>query len=137
MRYVKSCGFVVYKKIGSDNYYLLIKSLNGDIGFPKGHMEHGESELQTAVRELSEETGVTVEALPGFRREIEYNLPRLKDTVKQSVYFLGKCLSDNIVCQECEVCEAKFVPYGVALKMLTFDETKSILRDAEDFLSNY
>ena len=45
MRYIKSCGFVAYKRIESINHYLIIKSLNGDMVFPKGHMESGESEL--------------------------------------------------------------------------------------------
>ena len=57
MNYEKSCGFVVYKKIDNINYYLLIKSLNGDVGFPKGHMELGETEIQTAIRELKDEMG--------------------------------------------------------------------------------
>ena len=70
MRYIKSCGFVAYKRIESINHYLIIKSLNGDMGFPKGHMESGESELQTAIRELKEETGVDVKVIQGFRRQI-------------------------------------------------------------------
>ena len=45
MRYIKSCGFVAYKQIESRNYYLIIKSLNGDVGFPKGHMEIEERRL--------------------------------------------------------------------------------------------
>ena len=134
MRYIKSCGFVAYKQIGNEKYYLIIKSLNGDVGFPKGHMESGESELETAIRELKEETGVDVKVIPGFRRQIEYELRRISDTIKQSVYFLGECISDNIVCQEAEVTEAGFVSYEDALKLLTFDETKNILGDAEKFL---
>ena len=134
MRYIKSCGFVAYKQIGNEKYYLIIKSLNGDVGFPKGHMEPGESELETAIRELKEETGVDVKVIPGFRRQIEYELRRIPDTVKQSVYFLGECISDNIVCQEAEVTEAGFVSYEDALKLLTFEETKNILEDAEKFL---
>ena len=134
MRFIKSCGFVAYKQIGNENYYLIIKSLNGDVGFPKGHMEPGESELETAIRELKEETGVDVKVIPGFRRQIEYELRRISDTIKQSVYFLGECISDNIVCQEAEVTEAGFVSYEDALKLLTFDETKNILGDAEKFL---
>lgn len=134
MRYVKSCGFVAYKQIGNENYYLIIKSLGGDVGFPKGHMEPGESELETAIRELKEETGIDVNVVPGFRRQIEYELRRIPDTVKQSVYFLGECISDNIVCQEAEVTEAGFVSYEDALKLLTFEETKNILEDAEKFL---
>ena len=134
MRYVKSCGFVAYKRIENVNHYLIIKSLNGDVGFPKGHLEPGESELETAIRELKEETGVDVKVIPGFRRQIEYELRRMPDTIKQSVYFLGECVSDNIICQEAEVTEAGFVSYEDALKLLTFEETKNILEDAEKFL---
>lgn len=134
MRYVKSCGFVAYKQIGNENCYLIIKSLNGDVGFPKGHMEPGESELETAIRELKEETGIDVNVVQGFRRQIEYELRRAPDTIKQSVYFLGECVSDNIICQEAEVTEAGFVSYEDALKLLTFEETKNILEDAEKFL---
>ena len=97
-------------------------------------MEPGESELETAIRELNEETGVDVKVIPGFRRQIEYELRRMPDTIKQSVYFLGECVADNIVRQEAEVTEAGFVSYEDALKLLTFEETKNILEDAEKFL---
>ena len=137
MRYIKSCGFVAYKQIENKNYYLIIKSLNGDIGFPKGHMEIGESELQTAIRELKEETGAEVEVISGFRYQIEYPLPCVPDAIKQSVYFLGKCTSERIICQESEVDSAEFIPYEDAIKMLTFEETKNILRDAELFIQSH
>ena len=137
MRYIKSCGFVAYKQIENKNYYLIIKSLNGDIGFPKGHMEIGESELQTAIRELKEETCAEVEVISGFRYQIEYPLPRVPDAIKQSVYFLGKCTSESIICQETEVDSAEFIPYEDAIKMLTFEETKNILRDAELFIQSH
>ena len=134
MRYIKSCGFVAYKRIENVNHYLIIQSLNGDVGFPKGHMESGESELETAIRELKEETGVDVKVIQGFRRQIEYELRRIPDTIKQSVYFLGQCTSDKIICQEAEVTEASFISYEDALKILTFEETKNILKDAEIFI---
>ena len=134
IKYIKSCGFVAYKRIENINHYLIIKSLNGDVGFPKGHMEPGESELETAIRELKEETGVDVKVIQGFRRQIEYKLRRIPDAIKQSVYFLGECTSNKIVCQEAEVAEASFVPYEDALKILTFEETKRILSDAETFI---
>ena len=134
MRYIKSCGFVAYKRIENANYYLIIKSQNGEVGFPKGHMESGESELETAIRELKEETGVDVKVIQGFRRQIEYELRRVPDTIKQSVYFLGECTSDKIICQEAEVAEASFISYEDALKILTFEETKNILKDAEIFI---
>ena len=137
MKYIRSCGFVAFRRVNGENQYLIIKSLNGDVGFPKGHMEPGESELQTAIRELKEETGISVEIINGFVRQIEYPLPRKADTVKQSVYFLGECITDEITCQECEVADAAFLPYKEALSKLTFDETKSILSDAEFFINQY
>ncbi len=136
MKYIKSCGFVAFRRVRSENHYLIIKSLNGDIGFPKGHMESGETEIQTAIRELKEETGIEVRVIPGFVRQIEYPLKRKADTIKQSVYFLGECITDRITCQECEVADAAFLPYEEALSKLTFDETKSILSDAEKALKN-
>ena len=136
MNYVKSCGFIPYVRKDNENFYLLIKSINGDVGFPKGHMESGESELETAIRELKEETNLEVKLISGFRCQIEYKLPRLNDTVKQSVYFLGECLTEEVVCQKTEVSEANFLPYEDALELLTFEDTKKILREAEAFLDS-
>ena len=134
MNYVKSCGFIVYKRVNNQKFYLVIRSLNGDFGFPKGHTEPGESEIETAIRELKEETGIEVKIIEGFRRQIEYELRNIPNTIKQSVYFLGECTSDKIICQESEVSEARFFSYEDATKILTFEETKSILIDAEKFI---
>ena len=136
MKYIKSCGFVVCKQIENQNYYLIIKSLNGDVGFPKGHMEEGETEVETAIRELKEETNVEVKVVQGFRYQIEYKLPKIVDSIKQSVYFLGICIKDDIVCQEIEVEEAKFLGYEEALNALTFQETKNILKKAQEFIES-
>ena len=93
MKYIKSCGVVVFKRINNINYYLIIKSMNGDIGFPKGHAETDETELETAFRELKEETNVEVELLAGFRYQIEYKIPNMNNVIKQAVYYLGKCIN--------------------------------------------
>ena len=137
MKYIKSCGFVAFKRVDGENRYLIIKSHGGDVGFPKGHTEPGESETETAIRELREETGAEVRVIPGFIRQIEYPLPRNPDAVKQAVYLLGECISDEIIRQESEVAEAAFLPYEEAIKLLTFEETKSILSDAECFINQY
>ena len=136
MRYIKSCGFIVYDRSEGENRYLVIRGLNGDVGFPKGHVENGESELQTAVRELREETNVEVDVIGGFRREISYKLPRVKDAIKVTVYFLGRCRDASMLeRQETEVLEACFMPYQQALDALTFDETKRILTEAERLIN--
>ena len=136
MRREKSCGVVAYKTVDNVNYYLLIRAFNGDTGFPKGHVEAEESEIQTAIRELKEETNVEVEIVPGFRREMEYVIPSKKNVSKKVVYFLGKCTMDHIVAQRSEISEAMFVPYDEALKIITFEDSRRILRDAEDMIKS-
>ena len=136
MRYEKSCGFIVYEEIDAKRFYLLIRSVNGDYGFPKGHMEDKETEYETAVRELKEETNLEVRLVEGFRRQIEYLLPKKTNVKKQSVYFLGKRKNDDMICQESEVLEAAFVPFEEAIRMLPFDDAKEILKDADAYLES-
>lgn len=42
LEYRKSCGFVVFKKIQNEIFYLIIRAWNGEYGFPKGHVENNE-----------------------------------------------------------------------------------------------
>ena len=57
MKQEKSCGAVVYAETGRGRLYLVEKMLHGHFGLPKGHVEPGENERQTAEREILEETG--------------------------------------------------------------------------------
>ena len=136
MNYVKSCGFVAFKRANNENLYLIITSKNGDVGFPKGHTEENETEIQTAIREMKEETNIDITVVPGFREEIDYELPARKDTRKLSVYFLGECISDQLLPQETEVAKAEFLTYQKAYELLTFRETKDILSKAETYINS-
>ena len=134
MHYEKSCGFVAYKEKDDVRLYLIIRASNGEYGFPKGHVELNETEYETAIRELKEETNVEVQIINGFRRQIEYKFPNKVDVMKQSVYFLGRCTEIDVVCQETEVSEVLFVPIEVALELLSFEDTRNILREADMYL---
>ena len=136
MIYKKSCGFVVYKKVQGVCCYLIIRANNGEYGFPKGHMENAESEIETAVRELREETNLEVRMIPGFRRRLEYPFPNKPDVMKIAVYFMGECAEEDIVCQEAEVAEAMFVPFERAIELLSFGDTRQVLREADAFIRN-
>lgn len=134
MKYEKSCGFIAYKDEGGERRYLIICSLDGEYGFPKGHVEGCETEQETAMRELKEETNAQVTIVPGFRRQIEYAFPNKPGVMKQTVYFLGKCTADDILCREGEVAQAAFHSYEKAYKLLSFEDTKNILKEADAFL---
>ena len=135
MHYEKSCGFIAFTEVDGANRYLLIKGLNRDIGFPKGHVEGEEREIETALRELKEETNIEVEVIDGFRWQIDYRLPRALDVMKETVYFLGRCKdSEALIYQREELRDAFFLPYEEAVEALTFDEARKMLKAAEAYL---
>ena len=72
--YEKSCGAIIIYKANENNHkVLLVKNHNGRYwSFPKGHVEKGETEQQTAIREIKEETGLDVEIVDSFREVSDY-----------------------------------------------------------------
>ena len=136
MIYEKSCGFVVYRESEGVREYLLVSALNGKYGFPKGHVERGETEYETAVRELKEETNLEVRAIDGFRRQIEYRLPQKRDTMKRCVYFLGEYTEGELIRQEEEILDAVFVPFEQAMAMIPFANAKAVLQEADAYIDS-
>ena len=90
LSYEKSCGAVVFCQKGEDIKYLLACEHGGYWVFPKGHMESNETEIETARREILEETGLNPDFLPGFKAEDEYNLAEKPGTRKRVTYFLAE-----------------------------------------------
>ena len=129
MTHEKSCGAIVYRKHHGNIEILLIKHVNsGHWSFPKGHVEEGETEVETARREIMEETGVSVIIDPTFRETVQY-FPR-KDTQKIVVYFIAKAKNYDFTPQEEEIAEIKWVDIGHATTVLTYENDKSIVNKA-------
>ena len=128
MRKEKSCGCVV---INDENKILMIRSKNEGIwGFPKGHVENGETEIETAIREVKEETNIDVEILENNRFIMNYII---KDTIdKEVVIFIAKKTSDNIIPQQEEVSEIRWFDIDEAIKIVNFLNTKMLLIDIKE-----
>ena len=134
MQIEKSCGGVVFTRQNGQIHYVIIRHLGGHWGFPKGHMEPGETEQQTALREIREEVGLGCTLLHDFRRQEQYPLPKKPGTVKQVVYFLAEYEAQILCPQPEEIAEASLLPYEQAIKTLSFPEARRILTEADRFL---
>ena len=120
----KSCGTIVV----NDNYQiLLVKHNKGHYGFPKGHMENKETEIETAIRETKEETNIDVTIDETKRYVIEYDV--LPDIKKQVVYFIGYPNSNNIIPQTKEVSEVLWVNIDEVSNYLGFPNIIKLWND--------
>ena len=138
MNYEYSCGAVVFTRIGGVPHYLLVRAKDqreGCHGFPKGHMEPGETEEQTALREIFEETGLRVQLLEGFRAVTEYPLPCPPDTRKRVVFFLAEYENQPVRIQESELAGFVLAPFDEALELTEYADSRQILTDAHAFLT--
>ena len=135
MTYEKSCGAVVFTRIDGEIKYVLAQALGGHYGFPKGHMEHGETEEETALREIFEEVHLRPALINGFRGISEYDIPEI-NVQKQVVFFLGEYHDQEIVCQKEEIQSAPLVSYTQAISMLQHEDNRRILSEANAFLMN-
>ena len=115
MKEEKSCGSIIVK----DNKILLIKHHRGDYGFPKGHMEYGETEEETAIRETKEETNIDVIIDKSKRYEIDYMTS--KNTHKTAIYFLASPQNDIAIPQTTEIAEILWVDIDKVKDYLQFE----------------
>lgn len=132
MRREKSCGAVIFTQENTERNYLVLHSTLGHTTLCKGHVEGEETEHETAVREIMEETGLTVDFTDGFREVITYS-PK-PGVVKDVVFFLARLSGGTLTCQPEEVADARFLPFEEALGALTHPSDRDILRKAHAFL---
>ena len=102
---------------------------SGFWGFPKGHIEEGETPLKAAEREVFEETGFKLKCLrtkpiAESRYSIEYG-----ETIQKTVWFYEmKVIKEFVKEPDHEIEEIAIVPEKKALDLLTYDEDKKILK---------
>ena len=133
MKQEKSCGAVLFRTRAGQREYLILHSVKGHWSLCKGHVEEGETEHDTAVREIREETGLSVAFVDPFRAVITYS--PYEGCVKDVVFFLAEIAGGTLTCQPEEVAEAAFFPYEAALSQLTHAGDRDVLRTAEAALN--
>ena len=131
----KSCGAVVFTRRNSQLLFVVVREASGAYSLPKGHTESGETEIQTAVREVFEETGLRPAFLDGFRETDEYDLREKPGTRKQVVYFLAEFQDEPLVPRPGEITEILLLPYDEAEKCFEHAGTRRVLAAAGAFLT--
>lgn len=132
MRQEKSCGAVLFREEEGRRVYLVLHSVGGHYTLCKGHVEGAETEHETAVREIREETGLCVDFVENFREVIRYS--PFPGCMKDVVFFLARVSGGTLKCQQSEVSEAWFLPFEEAMDRLTHPSDRDTLKAAEEFL---
>lgn len=135
MIHEKSCGAVIWRKRSEDvREYLILQHAAAHWAYAKGHVENNETEQETALREIKEETGLTVRLHKNFREINVYSPhPRVEKTV---IYFLAEANpNDKVKVQEEEISNSQWLPYLPARNRLSFPNDRKILDQAEQVLN--
>lgn len=133
MRREKSCGAVIFRKTDGNVQVLLIRHVNGGHwSFPKGHVEKDETEEETALREIREETGLEAALDTGFRSVTTYSPG--EDVVKDVVYFSAFYRNGELVTQKEEVLDARWLSPEEAERKITYETDVRVLRSAYAYI---
>ena len=122
MEQEKSWGAIVINK---NNKILLVHHNAGHWDFPKGHIENGETEEQTAIREVKEETNIDIIINNKYRYTTSYS-PK-ENVMKEVVYFLAQNIDEDKKPQLEEVSEVKWFTLEEAMNTITYENSKEIL----------
>jgi 8-oxo-dGTP pyrophosphatase MutT (NUDIX family) len=134
-----SVGIILFCRFPRSVKYLLIKQHQGHWGFPKGHIEKNEKKIDTARRELKEETGIRSVSL--LQNKIllndEYSFFNGNGKIiKRIGYYIGETKEKKVKIDGKEILNYKWCTFSKALDKITFTQTKNVLKKARKFIKN-
>jgi bis(5'-nucleosidyl)-tetraphosphatase len=135
----ESFGVIPFHRIDGETRFLLIQHNAGHWAFPKGHAERGESERESALRELREETGIQdVQLIESRIFEERYTKTWRGDArklVRKTVrYFLGEVSNPKVTVQVEEIQAYRWATLAEARKLITYSESRRLLETAATYL---
>lgn len=124
---------MLFRRTAEGPAFLLIRHGNGGHwAFPKGHMEPGETEEETARREIREETGLEAVLDTRFRASVRYSPG--PGITKDVIYFLGEATSGTLRLQTEEISASRWLPEAEARQLVTYDNDRQVLEQAIAYL---
>lgn len=134
-----SAGGVVFQKTASGILWLIIKPRPSALfptdrfQLPKGHIEKGEKAVDTAIREVFEETGIKAQIISKIS-DIKYVYNLDGEKIFKIVTFYLMEYKSGEPAENIEVEKILWLPFKEAYKALTFSSEKSILKQASNLL---
>ncbi|XP_063309892.1 bis(5'-nucleosyl)-tetraphosphatase [asymmetrical] [Pelobates fuscus] len=142
---LRACGLIIFRKIKSgipacnmnDIEFLLLQTSYGIHHWtpPKGHVDPGEDDLTTALRETEEEAGLNssqFNIVDGFRKELNYNVNEKPKTV---IYWLAELKDFNTeVKLSNEHQDFRWLSLPEACKHAGYKDLQDTLKEANEFL---
>ena len=131
-----SAGGVVYRVVDGSPLYLLIRDSYRNWGFPKGHVEKGELPDGAALREVSEETGLSDLAVRGLIETIDWHFRfRGKLIHKICHFYLMETAESTTSPQRTEgITACRWLPFGAAEELISYANARDVLRKARTLL---
>lgn len=121
-----SAGGVLF----DDNEIFVLRKPNREWVMPKGHVEPGETPEQAAVREVFEETGIEAKIIAKVgKTAYEFRAPD-GEIVHKTVHWYLMSTGGRELRVEPTFEEGVFLPVEVALRTLTFENDREIVRRA-------
>ncbi|XP_076669611.1 purine phosphoribosyltransferase family protein Apf [Andrena cerasifolii] len=133
----RAAGFVVFRRMQGMIEYLLMQTSYGDHHWtpPKGHVDPGESDLDTAVRETKEESGLLLSDLKVYddvKRELTYEVTGKPKTV---VYWLAELLNSDKSVEMSEEHQAyQWLSIEDACSVVKYSDMQSMLRNLNEYI---
>ena len=131
-----SAGAVIFRFEKGEREYLMLNYGAGHWEFARGHIEGDETEMETAKREIWEETGIkTLKFIKGFRDTFTFSFQHRGNLItKEVTFFIAEVKSRQVTLSSPEHRGYTWAPYQTAKKLATFDNAKNLLTDVEEFL---
>lgn len=137
---VRAAGLIVFRRVSTGIEYLLLQAARkeGDWSPPKGHVDPGESDMEAAIRETQEETGLHLKDLSiikSFEKVLKY---AAFDKPKSVVYWAAELTNTTTAVAISE--EHKMFcwsPLSKACTLAAYTNMVSALQECEEFLKKY